>query len=549
MSRKFLITFLLGFMFMPAPTCLAQTFDDSVAVIIKEKLGGAQVTGGISVGTCQISSITVIPEIYKRRGYRPIWVDANSVEQLIRAIEETYEDGLDPQDYHLQEVRQQWSMTRSGKPPDPSLTASLDLVLTDAFVLLANHSTCGKQDPLTYHPQWNLDRKIDNTDPVVFIEHAIASRSLVQTINEWKIIHPSYSRLKSALGAYRAIRAGGGWEGVPPGPALKKGMIDPRISALRRRLAITDNLQEPATDPLTFDGALQQAVIQFQRRHGLKEDGAVAKETLAALNVPVEDRIDQIRVNLERARWVLRDPGETFVLVDIAGFRVSFNKESKVIWSCRAQVGQPYRDTPVFRSKITQMQLNPAWVVPPTIFEKDILPAARKDPSYLNKKGIKVLDSHGKEVNPKTLNWSLYPKRPFPYTLRQNPGAQNALGLIKIIFPNPYLVYMHDTPHKELFASENRTFSSGCIRLEKPFELAELLLDNPTRWGAGNIMKAGESGKTRILILPRPVTILLLYVTVEVDKDGIVFFKKDPYNRDNAVLDGLGRDSGIRPIQ
>ena len=296
-------------------------------------------------------------------------------------------------------------------------------------------------------------------------------------------------------------------------------------------------------------GALRQAVIHFQHRHGLKEDGVVGKETLAALNVPVEDRIDQIRVNLERARWVLRDTGNPFVLVDIAGFRVSFNKDNKAIWSCKAQVGQPYRDTPVFRSKITHIELNPAWVVPPTIFKKDILPAVRKDPSYLDKKGLKILNSQGSEVNPKTVNWSLYPARPFPYTLRQNPGARNALGRIKIIFPNPYSVYMHDTPHKELFASEERTFSSGCIRLEKPFELSELLLDDPSRWSPENIMKAAESGKTRILTLPRPVTILLLYVTVEVDKDGIVYFKKDPYNRDSAVLDGLGRDSGIRPIQ
>jgi murein L,D-transpeptidase YcbB/YkuD len=195
------------------------------------------------------------------------------------------------------------------------------------------------------------------------------------------------------------------------------------------------------------------------------------------------------------------------------------------------------------------MQLNPAWVVPPTIFEKDILPAVQKDPSYLNKKDLRVLDSKGARVNPKTLNWSLYPARPFPYTLRQKPGAQNALGRIKIIFPNPYSVYMHDTPHKELFASQDRTFSSGCIRLEKPFELAALLLDDPTRWSAESIMEAGESGKTRTLVLPRPVTVLLLYVTVEVDKDGVVFFKKDPYDRDRAVLDGLGRDSGIRPVQ
>jgi len=549
MSRRILITLLLGFILIPAGTCPAQTFDDTVAVIIKEKLGGPQITGGFSVGTCQISSLTVIPELYKRREYRPIWVNARSVEQLVHAIEETYKDGLDPEDYHLEEIRQQWSMTRSVKSLDPLLAASLDLILTDAFVRLANHSNCGKQDPLTYHPQWNLDRKIADTDPVVFIEQAIASRCLVQTFNAWKISHPSYTRLKAALAAYRAIRGSGGWESVPPGPALKKGLIDPRVSALRRRLGKTFDLQESAADPLTFNDALQQAVIHFQHRHGLKEDGVVGKETLAALNVPVEDRIDQIRVNLERARWVLRDPGDTFVLVDIAGFRVVFNKNNKIIWSCKAQVGQPYRDTPVFRSKITQIELNPAWVVPPTIFKKDILPAVQKDPSYLNKKGLKILNRQGSEVNPKTVNWSLYPGSPFPYTLRQNPGAGNALGRIRIIFPNPYLVYMHDTPHKELFASEDRTFSSGCIRLEKPFELAELLLDDPSRWSPENIMKAGEPGKTRILTLPTPVTILLLYVTVEVDKDGIIFFNKDPYNRDSAVLDGLGRDSGIRPIQ
>jgi murein L,D-transpeptidase YcbB/YkuD len=543
-----LIIFLLGVVLMPAGTCLARTFDDAVAVIIHQKLGGAKIAGRLNVGTCQISSLSVIPALYNRRQYHPIWVNAGSVEQLIRAIEEMYRDGLDPEDYHLDEIRQQWSVVCSAKAPDPSLAASLDLLLTDAFIRLANHSNCGKQDPLTYHPQWNLDRKISDTDPVVFIEQAIASPSLEETFNTWKISHPFYSRLKTALAAYRVIRDSGGWDAVPPGPALKKGMTGPRVSTLRKRLAITSDLQESAADPLTFDEGLQDAVIHFQKRHGLNEDGVVGKETLAALNVPVEDRIDQIRVNLERARWVLRDPGDTFVLVDIAGFRVFFNKENKIIWSCRAQVGQPYRDTPVFRSKITHVEFNPAWVVPPTILNKDILPAVRKDPAYLNKKGIMILDRRGAAVSPNTVNWSLYPGRPFPYTLRQNPGAENALGRIKIIFPNPYSVYMHDTPHKELFANEDRTFSSGCIRLEKPFELAELLLDDPVRWNSEGIMEAVDSGKTRIVKLPRPVTILLLYVTVEVDKDGIVFFKRDPYNRDRAVLEGLGRDSGIRHI-
>jgi murein L,D-transpeptidase YcbB/YkuD len=158
-----------------------------------------------------------------------------------------------------------------------------------------------------------------------------------------------------------------------------------------------------------------------------------------------------------------------------------------------------------------------------------------------------VIDEKGGAVNPHTIDWPLYFRRPFPYTLRQNPGPESALGRIKISFPNPYSVYMHDTPHKELFEKEERTFSSGCIRLEKPFELAELLFDDPARWRLNDIMDAVDTGKTRTVSLPRPVTILLLYWTAEVDENGIVHFKKDPYNRDSAMLDGLGRDSDINP--
>ncbi|MGD0819166.1 MAG: L,D-transpeptidase family protein [Desulfomonilia bacterium] len=548
MSLRILIALLLVFMLMPAGTGRAQPPDDAVAGIIREKLGGAPVAGGLSVGTCQISSLKVMPELYERRGYRPIWVKPQAIDDLIHVIEETYEDGLDPQDYHLDEIRQ--AMIDAGKSTDPLLAASRDLLLTDAFIRLANHSNCGKEDPVSHHPQWNLDRKIDDADPVLFIEKAIESPSIMQTIDKWKIRHPSYSRLKTALAEYRAIKARGGWETVPSGRTLRKGMIDPRVKTLSSRLAVTGDLQgEAAYDPMTFDRDLEQALIHFQHRHGLKEDGVAGKGTLEALNIPVEYRIDQIRVNLERARWVLHDLGDTFVLVDIAGFQVYFQKDDKIIWSCRAQVGQPYRDTPVFKSSITYVELNPPWVVPPTIFVKDILPAVRKDMGYLQKKNIMVLDGKGREVNPKTINWSLYPGRPFPYTLRQNPGEGSALGRLKISFPNRYLVYLHDTPHKELFEKEDRTFSSGCIRLEKPFELAELLLNDPSKWNLDNIMKAIESGKTRDVPLSKPVAILLLYWTVTVDEGGVIYFKKDPYHEDNAVLEDLGRDSEIKPFR
>lgn len=548
MSKKILFILLSCFMLVHSGTGRAQQEDDIVAGIIRQKLGEAPITIGLSVGTCQISSMSVLPELYKRRSYRAIWVDEQAAGQLIKAIEETYQDGLDPNDYYWDEIVHLKAMIGAGTPRDPALVASLDLLLTDAFIRLANHASCGKEDPLTFHPQWNLDRKIDDTAPVVFIEKALESPSITKTIDGWKIRHPYYSELKAGLAQYRAIRDRGGWEVVPGGSTLRKGMIDPRVADLRRRLAITDNLQEDSGDPMTFDGMLEQAVTRFQLRHGLKEDGVVGKETLEALNVPVEDRIDQIRVNLERSRWVLHDLGDRYVLVDIAGFRVYFHKDNKIVWSCKAQVGQPYRDTPVFKSSIQYIQFNPPWFVPPTIFNKDVLPAVQKDPLYLRKKNIMVIDSRGREVNQGTINWSQYPRLPFPYTLRQNPGPESALGRIKISFPNQYSVYMHDTPHKELFEKEERTFSSGCIRLEKPFELAELLFDDPAKWSLQDIMNAIDTGETRTVSLPRPVTILLLYWTVGVDEGGIISFRKDPYNRDSAVLDGLGRDSEIRPV-
>lgn len=548
MQRRFLVTLMLCLMLAPVCARGAQSFDDMVAEEIRERIEGGGITGGLSAGTCQVSSLRVLPELYKRRGYRPFWVKAQSVEELLEAIQETYHDGLDPKDYHLEEIRRLLAQTGTTASSDPSLAASRDLLLTDAFILLANHSACGKEDPLTHHPQWNLDRKIDGANPVMFIEKAIEAPSLMQAIDAWKTRHPYYGRLKAALADYRAIRARGGWARVPTGPALRKGRIDPRITALRGRLAITDHLSKTPGDPMTFDGRLEQALKGFQRRHGLKPDGVLGKATLQALNVPVEDRIDQIRVNLERTRWVLRNPDSTYVLVDIAGFHVFFLKDNQVVWSSRAQVGQPYRDTPVFRSIINFVEFNPAWTVPQGIFEKDILPAVRKDLRYLGKKGITIMDRSGRAVNPKTIDWSLYPGRPFPYKLRQNPGANNALGRIKIVFPNEYLVYLHDTPSKELFEKEDRAFSSGCIRVEKPFELAELLLDDPSIWNLPNIMAAVDSKKTQKVFLPRPVPILLQYWTVEVDETGVISFKKDPYNQDASVLEGLGRDAGITPV-
>jgi len=545
--RRTLFALLIYTLLIQGGTCLAQSFEDVVSEVIRQKVGDSPDITELKVNGCQVSSLSVLPELYKHRLYRPIWVSEESIGQLVHAIEDTYLEGLNPEDYHLSDIGRLQKSIREKPLSDPKIAADLDILLTDAFIRLTYHSFCGKEDPLTYHPQWNLAVKIDDTDPVAFIEKEVAASSVAQAISGVKIHHPYYEGLKKALAEYRSIRDGGSWEAVPEGLSLKKGTIDPRVALLRKRLSVTGDLSDSSMDPMTFDGVLEQAVIRFQRRHGLKSDGVAGKGTLTAMNVTVDDRIDQIRVNLERARWMLHDLDKQFVLVDIAGYRVFFYKENKAVWSCKAQVGQPYRDTPVFRSSIIHVEFNPSWIVPPGIFRKDVLPAVMKDSKYLSQKDLSVIDDRGAIVDPNSINWSRYADMPFPYRLRQNPGENSALGRIKIFFPNEYLVYLHDTPSKALFEEEERTFSSGCIRVEKPMELAELLLDDPVRWGMEGVIQAVESGKNQKVSLPRPITVLLMYWTVEADEEGNVYFKKDPYNRDKPVLDGLGRDAGIRP--
>jgi len=250
-----------------------------------------------------------------------------------------------------------------------------------------------------------------------------------------------------------------------------------------------------AADPLLFDVTLEAAVRHFQKRHRLGVDGAVGPATQREMNVPVQARIDQLRLNLERGRWVLHElqKDDDLVVVDIAGFGVRFLRDRKTLWQTRAVVGRPYRQTPIFKSAIDHVVLNPTWTVPPTILDKDVLPAVKKDRGYLAKHGLEVIDRSGRPVPVASIDFSRYSGRNFPYMIRQGAGDDNALGQVKIMFPNPYLVYLHDTPSKALFDKDERAFSSGCIRTERPLELVELLLADPVRWNLAALDAAQRS--------------------------------------------------------
>ncbi|HZC01403.1 MAG TPA: L,D-transpeptidase family protein, partial [Gammaproteobacteria bacterium] len=276
------------------------------------------------------------------------------------------------------------------------------------------------------------------------------------------------------------------------------------------------------------------------QRHGLAADGVVGASTLAALNVPVGARIRQIELNMERWRWLPQDLGERYILVNIANFALDVVENGQSVLTMRVVAGKPTRRTPFFSAQMTYVVLSPHWYVPPTIAIQDKLPLIRRDPKYMARQNLKIFsDGPGgaTRVDPRAIDWSSVSARNFPYRLRQDPGPRNALGRVKFMFPNSYHVYLHDTPSRELFARAERAFSSGCIRLEKPIELAEYLLRDDPRWSRQSILSSIDRGREQVVHLPAPIPVHLFYWTTWMSDEGVVHFRKDIYERDH-VLDG-----------
>ncbi|NJD31348.1 MAG: murein L,D-transpeptidase [Gammaproteobacteria bacterium] len=505
---------------------------------------GAHVVRGSS-----IVAADGVARYYEAEQFQPRWRDPAQLDQLIAAIADMQNDGLDPVDYHVVALQSFRSDMRGGKALPAPEQADLEVVATDAMMLALYHLYFGKVDPEKLSSQWNFStRPLDVEAGFERFRNAIAAGEIRQAFDRARPQSTWYRRAREQLKEYRALQAAGGWSALAGGPTMKLGESDPRVPALRYRLKVTRDMPgdlQPPTPPYdtVFDADLDAAVKRFQDRHGLTPDGAVGPGTLAALNVPVAARIDQIRINLERARWVMHELKGDFVLVDVAGFYVSYYRNDEPIWTSKVIVGRPYRETPIFKSLITYVVFNPTWTIPPGILVKDKLPVIRKDPGYLKRNNIRVLDASGREVNPYSVNWSRYGAGNLPpYTLRQDPGDENALGLVKIMFPNKYSVYLHDTPTKNLFDKDERTFSSGCIRVQKAFELAELVLNDPERWNQKTMAEVVATGEMKTVNLARPVPVLLLYWTAQPTPDGQIIFRNDIYGRDPPLLAALDAD-------
>lgn len=339
-------------------------------------------------------------------------------------------------------------------------------------------------------------------------------------------------RLEDALARYRRVEAQGGWLQIPSGSKLQVGDQDERVLILRKRLALTGDLKEKGGNDL-FDEPLVEGVRRFQERHGLEQDGALGKETVAALNVPVSDRIRQMELNLDRLKN-RGNPAIRRVEVNIPEFRLRVMEGNTPVLMMNVVLGQRRQwQTPLLDSQIRFLILNPKWYVPPTIFRKEVLAHIQKDVAYLTRQNMVVLDANG-VVDPATVDWTqVDPKAP-QYKIVQREGPANSLGRIKFMFPNKYAVYLHDTPQKKLFGRRVRALSHGCVRVEKPLDLAEYLMRESPDWTRERIVSSIQSGKNRSVDLPESVPLHILYLTSWVEPDGTVQFRDDIYGFDQG---------------
>lgn len=521
---------------------------EQVRELLRERIEAGLVEADLKVATQPIFSQHTLPAFYVPRGFEPAWIVGGkpvaAVDSLVTAIMRSYQEGLEPDDYHIgiimEYVTQARNSNEAGLTLRPGLLVDIELLCTDAYLILASHYFAGKVDPATFDSYWETDRR--ELDMAVYLQSALDNDVIITSLNNLLPDKPGYLALRDALSQFRQNEREGGWPAVSEGPEMRLGDQSDRVPQIRQRLLLAGDIAGPVdTTKTLFDEVLESDVRRFQYRHGLESDGIVGAATLKALNTPIRDRIISTQINLERWRWLPKDLGQRHIIVNIAGYDVRVIESDEIVMQMRAVVGRLYRQTPVFTGIMTYLVFSPYWNLPPTITRQDVLPKVQQDVEYLTRQNMKVFQGWGaeaREVDPSTVDWSAVNPKTMPYRFRQDPGPNNALGTVKFMFPNQYHVYLHDTPASDLFGRAQRDFSSGCIRVEKPLELAAYLLKG-TNWTTDEIRNAMNQSAEKTVTLPQSIPVYLLYWTAWAEKDGTIHFRDDVYLRDGKLLNAL----------
>jgi murein L,D-transpeptidase YcbB/YkuD len=473
----------------------------------------------------------------------PYWVTEQGpgakAESLLSVLAAASEEGLDPSLYQLTEIQKLW-LERN-----PASLARLDVMLTLAMAAYVNDMREGRAISCLLDPKLFAAARDKEVDIPEVIRQGLTTPDLAAFLQMQAPLHFAYQSLKKTLANYKKLAAAGGWPEIPAGKTLKPGMGDDRLALLIKRLSITGDLNNPPeTTPLTYTDQLVEAIKHFQYRYNLEQDGVIGKNTLSALNIPVQDHINKIILNLERWRWLPHTLEGKRILVNIAGFQLAALEDEKIEMEMPVIVGKILHETPVFSHAMTYIVVNPYWNIPTSIAVKEMVPKMIKDPGYLQSQRIKIFQGwqeNSPEVDPASIDWHTIGSGIKRYRLRQEPGPGNALGTIKFMFPNNNNIYMHDTPTHSLFRRSKRSFSHGCIRLSQPIDLAVHILGQEDKnWTKKRIQEMIASKKRSVIRLQNPWPVHILYRTVQVDPDdGTVFFYDDVYGRDALLAKAL----------
>jgi murein L,D-transpeptidase YcbB/YkuD len=534
---KYILCFCLLFLFScidnRKPGIETSKKEETVAV---EKLASANLIKGKfpklseAVGGINLLQARLVDSVYSNRDYKPIWTERAFREDLYRSIEKAEEDGLAPEDYHLSYLKNSLSNLSELDEEERSL---VEVILTDAFLGLASDYNSGKINPTEIYEIWGVEP--NKADLPGLLRYGIEEKNIIAAIDSVIPKHQVYLGLKESLKEYRKLaeKEENTIQISEAGESIKAGEKDTRIPNIKRRLKRLGFWDSEVQDSLTtYSEDIQTAVKEFQEHNGIETDGVIGKGTIKTLNKTYQDRVAQLMANLERWRWYPKDLGAQYIIVNIANYRLNMVKDGDTIATHRTMVGTEARKTPVFSDEVEHIVYNPTWTIPPTIKRKDVIPSAAKDPEYINKKNFSIFNSQGEKLDPHEIDWSASKVK--SYTFRQEAGPANPLGLVKIIYPNKYMIYLHDTPSKSLFNKNLRAQSSGCVRVQDVLDLAKLLLSDQEKYSDEKIQEILDSRKTTTIKVTQKVKVHHFYWTAW-EENGSTSFAEDIYKRDAVI--------------
>lgn len=456
---------------------------------------------------------------YNSRNYQFAWFDSTGVVEYVHSflnVQSQYIDyAKDSSLYNpfLQQLLDSITTDSSNYRISNGDRLKTELELTESFFKYADKAYQGNSSLNTSDLGWFIPRK--KIDMVGLLDSLISKND--KNITNYEPLNPQYNSLKSYLLKYYEIEKKGGWDSIiADKKSYKLGDTSEAILKIKKRLLLTEDITLNDTTTI-YDTTLIAGIKNFQHRYGLKEDGVIGKNFLVELNLPISKRIEQILINMERLRWVPANPPQEYLLVNIPAYKLFVYEKGTLAWDMNVVVGSVAHNTVIFRGDMKYVVFSPYWNVPPGILKNEILPGIKKNPGYLAR--------HNMEWN--------------NGAVRQKPGPNNSLGLVKFLFPNSYNIYLHDTPAKSLFSETNRAFSHGCIRLGEPKKLAEYLLRNDSTWTKDRITKAMNSGKEQFVTLKQTIPVFIGYFTSWVDRDGKLNFRDDIYGHDKKMAEQL----------